>query len=141
MKLRLFIYFIFFSVFFSCSTAKKENLKTNLYEILYQGNDGSALKSYRLLKNFEDYKAVYMPLKQKNIPYIDFEKSNVLVINLGKKKGFGFSVLPEKIIEDKNNIIIILKETYTSQIERNKIIYSNPITIIKINSKKEVILK
>lgn len=128
------------SFILGCKTTNNVNNNTKLGEIIYQDNySGTSMKSYRLIKNFEDYKSTLLVLRVKHIPYVDFDKQNVLILNTGKIRTKGYSIQPDKMYEDKGNVILILKETLP---KLDKMLYeiSQPITILKINSKKELVL-
>ncbi|WP_395058579.1 hypothetical protein [Flavobacterium sp.] len=138
-------YTLFFILFVSSCGTKKSNINSNqinLCETIFQNYYvGSSKKSIRLIKNYEDYKSIFLGFRAKKIPYVDFNKSNVLVINMGENKTTGFIVEASKLIEDNGKIILIFKEIY--QPKENAIANKSyrPISIFKINSKKEIIIK
>jgi hypothetical protein len=143
--MRTIYYAIFFILLVSACGTKKGTVNSNqmhLCETLFQNYYlGSSTKSIRLIKNYDDYKSVFLAFRAKKIPYVDFNKSNVLVINMGDNKTTGFNVEPSKLIEDKGKLILVFKEIY--QPKENAIpnkVYK-PISVFKINSKKEIILK
>jgi len=143
--MRVIVYVLFYLIFLVACSTKKDTVSSNqmhLCETIFQSYYlGSSKKSIRLIKNFDDYKSVFLEFKAKNIPYVDFEKSNVLVINTGENKATGFVVQPLKLIEDKGKLIFVFNEIYQPKenVIPNKIY--KPISIFKINSKKEIILK
>ena len=143
--MRVIVFVLFYLIISVACSTKKDTASINqmhLCETIFQSYYlGSSKKSIRLIKNFDDYKSVFLEFKAKNIPYVDFEKSNVLVINIGENKTTGFVVEPSKLIEDKGKLILVFNEIYQSKENRipNKIY--KPISIFKINSKKEIILK
>ncbi|MCL9808374.1 hypothetical protein [Flavobacterium luminosum] len=109
--------------------------------IFYDLYRGFPKKSYRVIKNFEDYKAVFIGLNVDKVPQIDFTTQNVLVLNVGRNDNVMYSLEPEKIIEDGNNLIVVLRRNvFPKQMVDKKVTYL-PITIVKIKSKKEIILK
>lgn len=124
------------------STASATKDGSELYEVIYYNlYTGSPKKSFRLIKNFEDYKAVFMPFKVTKIPKIDFETQNVLVLNVGRNENELYAAAPERIIEDSNKLIVVLRKIEFPKESVNKKVNYYPITIVKIKSKKEVILK
>ncbi|WP_395047578.1 hypothetical protein [Flavobacterium sp.] len=143
--MRTIYYIIFFMLFASACGTKKSTINSNqinLCETIFQNYYlGSSKKSIRLIKNYEDYKSVFLAFRAKKIPYVDFNKSNVLVINIGENKTTVFNVEPSKLIEDNGKLILIFKEIYQPKENAitNKI--CRPISIFKINSKKEIVLK
>ena len=121
------------------SATKNEN---EHYEVVYYNlYTGSPKKSFRLIKNFEDYKAVFLNLRVSKIPRIDFETQNVLVCNVGENEKGLYAVQVEKVVEDSNKLIVVLRKMDFPKEMVNKKVNYYPITIVKIKSKKEVILK
>ncbi|MCL9807614.1 hypothetical protein NAT51_18980 [Flavobacterium amniphilum] len=132
--------------FISCgpgkSTAPSSANGKGYHEVIYYNlYNGSPKKSFRVIKNFEDYKAVFLPLNVKKIPKIDFETQNVLVLNVGKNDKALYAVDVEKIIEDSNKLIVLLRKLDFPKEMADKKVNYYPITIVKIKSKKDIILK
>lgn len=138
----------YLSVIFLFSCAGKNiknaqaNSSSNSFEIIYQNSNSSIpKKSYRVIRNVEDFRAFFISMKEEKIPNIDFSNSNVLLLNMGKKNTGGYSVVPEKIIEDNGKLIMMIKETYPKKGDMVTMAVTNPVCIVKINSKKEILIK
>ena len=128
---------------FSCAaTTKSTTVKKPLYEVLTQQQDGggnirffeiiSDNREFTLLKNDEN-------LKNKVKPN-DIDTSNFLILNLGEKEAKGYTIEIEAIEETQDKIIVTIKEQEPKiKTPTEEPIY--PYTIIKINSKKEIIFK
>lgn len=139
---------IYISLFFlfSCGGTPKEGFQdknvSDEFEIIYQSEfSGVPIKSYRVIRNIEDFRAFFISIKEDKVPKIDFLKANVLVLNMGKKSTGGYNVFPEKLIDDGNKLIMVLKEIYPKEGEMVTMAFTSPICIVKINSKKDIIIK
>lgn len=131
---------------FACGGTPKEGFQgknvSDDFEIIYQSIfSGVPVKSYRVIRNSEDYRAFFISMKEDKIPEIDFEKSNVLVLNMGKKNTGGYNVFPEKMIDDGQKLIMIIKEMYPKKGDMVTMSLTSPVCIVKINSKKEILIK
>ena len=69
----------------------------------------------------------------------DIYTSNFLLLNMGEKNSGGYSFLIENIEETENDIIITIKENAPQGMATTVMTY--PISIVKINSKKNIIIK
>lgn len=115
---------------------------SNEFEIIYHNNsNGVPEKSYRLIRNIEDFRAFSLSINLKEIPKVDFEKSNVLILNMGQKNTGGYDVSLEKMIPENDKLVAIIKETSPKKGDMVTMAITSPICIVKINSKKEVVIK
>lgn len=129
-----------------CGSTPKEGFQnkdaSKEFEILYQSPiNGAPVKSYRVVRNIEDYRAFFISIKEDNIPEIDFKKANVLILNMGQKNTGGYNVAPEKMIDDGKKLIMILKETYPKKGDMVTMSLTSPVCIVKINSKKDIVIR
>ena len=97
---------------FSCGGNSKKNFQEDKvsgeFEVIYQNDyTGTPEKSYRVVTNNEDYKAFFMEMKVDEVPEVNFENSNVLILNMGSKTTGGYSVSPEKMTDDGEKLIDI----------------------------------
>ncbi|WP_300564579.1 protease complex subunit PrcB family protein [Flavobacterium sp.] len=131
---------------FACGGIPKEGLQgkdvSDQFEIIYQSNfNGVSEKSYHIIQNSEDYKAFFILMKEDKVPEVDFNKSNVLVLNMGEKNSGGYNVLPEKMIDDGKKLIMTIKEISPDKDQMVTMGMTSPVCIVKINSKKEILIK
>lgn len=128
---------------YSCS-ATKNTAEKPLYEVLTVNNDGGAnIKFYEILT---EPKEIMMLLGdetlRKKIKKDDTTKSSFIILNSGPTKESYNRVKVEKVIETATNIEVYVKDTQkaTEQDLADENI-SYPYTIIKINSKKPIVIK
>lgn len=128
---------------YSCSTSKT-TAPLPLYEVLVTNNDGGAnIKFYEILT---EPKEIMMLLGdetlQKKIKSQDTQKSSFIILNSGPTKETYNRVKVEKVVETPTEIVVYVKDTQKSteaDLSNENIIY--PYTIIKINSKKPIVIK
>lgn len=128
-------------VVLSCSS-KKTTAKP-LFEVLTQQNDGggnihffeivSDKREFTMLLNDENLKRKIKP--------DDINTSNFIILNMGAKTGKGYSIEVVDVQETADKIIISLKENEPEGKSDPLAEYSYPYSIVKINSKKEIIIK
>ncbi len=135
---------VFISTLFVACSAKKDVSKSSaLYEILTQQSDGGGnIQFYEILTEPNEIKMLLNDenLKSK-IKTDDVANSNFVILNMGEKNSGGYSIEVSNVQETANQIIVTVKENKPDpkQITTQQITY--PYTILKINSKKEIIIK
>ena len=130
-----------FLVLFSCSTQKTTDEKPPLYEILKQDEQGGAtFRFFEIITEQKEFKMLLNdPDLKKKINPSDINTSNFLLLNMGEKNTGGYSFSVENIEETENDIIITIRENAPKGMATMAMTY--PISIVKINSKKNIILK
>jgi hypothetical protein len=125
----------------SCSSSKKTK-EIPLYEVLISKNDGGAnIQFYEILTEAKEIKMLLAdPNLKRKVKNEDLEKSNYLILNMGSKPYGKYSFKIEKVEETTENIIIVV-----SEIEPNNTIKDDenvvfPYSIVRINSKKPIII-
>jgi hypothetical protein len=75
------------------------------------------------------------------ITAIDVQKSNFVIFNMGEKSSGGYAIAIESVVETDKSIIINVKESSPEPgaIVTQGITY--PFCVVKINSKKEILIK
>lgn len=128
-------------VLFSCSTQKTTDEKPPLYEILKQDEQGGAtFRFFEIITEQKEFKMLLNdPDLKKKINPSDINTSNFLLLNMGEKNTGGYSFSVENIEETENDIIITIRENAPKGMATMAMTY--PISIVKINSKKNIILK
>ncbi|MGH2667424.1 protease complex subunit PrcB family protein [Flavobacterium sp.] len=125
----------------SLKNAEAKNSSGN-FEVIYRSiYSGLPQKTYRVIRNNEDFRAFFISMKEDKVPEVNFETSNVLILNMGRKNTGGYDVFPEKMIDDGNKVIMIIKEVFPQKGDMVTTALTSPICIVKINSKKEIIIK
>lgn len=128
-------------VLFSCSSTKQTDKKP-LFEILTQQEDGGAnIHFFEILSEPNEIAMLQNDDKLKHkILSADVQTSNFIVLNMGEKPTGGYKIGIENVSETDKNIVVTVKETAP---EPNAMVSQSityPYCIVKINSKKEIII-
>ncbi|PBJ09012.1 protease complex subunit PrcB family protein [Flavobacterium sp. ACN6] len=129
-------------VMISCGVKKTEESKA-LYEVLTtQSSGGGNIKFFEILTEPNEIKMLendpILADKMKNPNVHDY---NYVILNMGEKNTSGYSIDVEKVEETDKNIIITVKENSPAQDAMTMQVISYPYTVVKIHSKKEIIIK
>ncbi|WP_276381800.1 protease complex subunit PrcB family protein [Flavobacterium sp. H4147] len=129
-------------VLISCG-AKKTTGSTALYEVLTeQSNGGGNIKFFEILTEPNEIKMLQNdPLLAHKMKDADIANSNYVILNMGEKNTGGYSIGVEKVEETDKNIIITVKENNPSPDAMVIQVISYPYTVVKVHSKKEIIIK
>lgn len=129
-------------VLISCG-AKKTSSPTGLYEILTTQSDGGGnIKFFEILTEPNEIKMLENdPLLADKVKNSDTNASNYVILNMGEKNTSGYSIDVVNVEETDKNIIITVKENSPSPDAMTMQVISYPYTVVKINSKKEIIIK
>ena len=128
----------------SCSSSLSNKTAVSpLFEILTQQPDGGGnLNFYEIVSDEKEFKVLQNdPKLRKKIKPSDIVASNFLILNLGEKKKKGFTVQVVAAEETSDKIILTIVENDPPNINEgnSKVMY--PYSIVKINSKKEIVVK
>lgn len=128
---------------YSCSSTKNAADKP-LYEVLTVNNDGGAnIKFYEILTEEKEIKMLLGDeALAKLIKPKDIRESSFLVLNAGPTKESLNRVKIEKIVETPTQIEVYLKDTQKN-LDETQIDDTTkyPYTVVKINSKKQIVIK
>jgi hypothetical protein len=128
----------------SCGSSSTKTSGSNaLYEILTKQSDGGAsIRFFEILTEENEIKMLQNDEKLKDkIKLSDIQTSNFIVLNMGEKTSRGYKIEIESAVETDKNIIITIKETTP---ESGSIVsqdITTPYCVVKIKSKKEIIIK
>lgn len=128
---------------YSCSSSKKAASKP-LYEVLTVNADGGAnIKFYEILT---EPKEIMMLLSdetlKKKIKSSDTTNSSFVILNAGPTKETYNRIKIEKVLETPTQIELYLKDTQkNTAIDLSDDDTLFPYTIVKINSKKPIVIK
>lgn len=129
-------------VLISCG-AKKTSDSTELYEILTEQSDGGG--NIRFFEILSEPNEIVMlqndPHIKDKIKQGDIANSNFVILNMGQKNTGGYSIGVEKVEETDKNIIITVKENNPAPDAMLMQVITYPYTVVKIRSKKEIIVK
>ena len=131
-------------VLFSCGSNKKTaDYPKPMYEVLLQQNDGGGnIHFYEILSEPNEIKMLLNDEKLKGkINTADVQQSNFVILNMGQKPTSGYSITVDSVIETDENIVIKVREINPDPNAMVMQVISYPYTVVKINSKKEIIVK
>lgn len=131
-------------ILFSCgATSTKTTVKRPLFEVLtQQPNGGASIRFFEILTESNEIKMLENDEKLKNkIKPDDIQTSNFVILNMGEQPTSGFEIGVENTIETDKNIIITVKEKSPEPNSIVNKVITNPYCVVRINSKKEIIIK
>lgn len=134
---------VIFTLLYSCSSTKNMANKP-LYEVLLVNNDGGAnIKFYEI---FTESKEIKMLLGdetlRKKINSNDINTSNFVILNTGPTLEKNNKVTIENVIETPTQIEIYIKDNQKNiEAVQTDDETKYPYTVIKINSKKPIVIK
>ena len=128
----------------SCGASSSKKSEVNsLYEVLTQQTDGGAsIRFFEILT--EKNEIAMLQNDEKLIDKIkpnDIQTSNFVVLNMGEKTSSGYKINIESVVETEKNIIITIKEIIPVKGSVTTQEITTPYCVVKINSKKEIIIK
>ena len=128
-------------VLISCG-AKKATGSSALYEVLTTQSDGGGnIKFFEILTEPNEVKMLENdPLLAGKVKEGDTNSSNYVILNMGEKNTGGYSIAVEKVEETDKNIIITVKENSPAPGGMNMQVITYPYTVVKIHSKKPIII-
>lgn len=129
-------------VLISCGTTKTADSKA-LYEILTEQSDGGGnIKFFEILTEPNEIKMLENdPLLKDKMKQSDINNSNYVILNMGEKNTGGYSIGVEKVEETDKNIIITVKEKSPAADAMTMQVITYPYTVVRVHSKKEIIIK
>ena len=129
-------------VLISCGAKKTSDSKA-LYEVLTTQSDGGGnIKFYEILTEPNEIKMLENdPLLADKMKQADINTSNYVILNMGEKNTGGYSIGVEKVEETDKNIIITVKENNPAPDAMTMQVITYPYTVVKVHSKKEIIIK
>jgi hypothetical protein len=128
----------------SCSSSTKVTEPKPLIEILSTQEDGGAtIRFFEILSEEREIKMLQNDeLLKDKINASDIKTSNFIILNMGEKTTLGYTIAIQKVDETATSIIIVTKDNEPkSKREEEKEVFYYPYTIVKVNSKKELIIQ
>ncbi|WP_426063164.1 protease complex subunit PrcB family protein [Flavobacterium sp. DSP2-3-1] len=128
----------------SCGATSSKSSDTNkLYEVLTQQTTGGAnIRFFEILSEPNEIKMLQNDENLKNkISANDVHKSNFIVLNMGEKSTGGYNIGIDTVVETDKNIIMTVKEINPEPGSMVTQAFTTPFCVVKINSKKEIIIK
>jgi len=127
----------------ACSTQKGSG-KHPLFDTLWTSNEGGAsIKFYEILTEPKEIKMLLNdPSLKKKIKEEDIEKCNFIILNMGSLPKGNYSIQVTKVVEEEKDIIVYVNESIPQPLNKEDELENvAPYTVVKINSKKNIIIK
>ena len=128
----------------ACNSNRKFLESKPLYEILTSQEDGGAtIRFFEILSEEREIKMLQNDDKIKNkITTIDTKTANFVILNMGEKTTAGYSISVQQVEETPTTIVITTQDNEPKlRLTAEREVFYYPYTIVKINSKKEIIVK
>ena len=128
---------------YSCS-ATKNTANKSLYEVLTSSNDGGAnIKFYEILTEPKEIKMLLGDeALRKKIKTEDAQNSSFVILNAGPTKESNNKISIQKVIETPTQIEVYITDSQKNiPVELANDDTFHPYTIVKINSKKPIVIK
>lgn len=134
---------ILLAIFAASCNASKEGSSKPLYEILDQNAYGGA--KFQFYETITEEKEIGMilgdPALRKKVKAGDIRTANFLLLNMGEKRTGGYAIGIEKMVETDRNIRVTIKTTQPEPGARTTSAFTTPYCLVRINSKKEIIIE
>lgn len=130
------------SLVLSCSSTKKNDPKP-LFEILKEdSNGGTKIEFYEILTEPNEIRVLLNDPDLKNlVKSNDTETANFVILNHGEKSTGGYSIGVESARETESSVILKIKKVSPQPGDNVTYAFTNPFTIVKINSKKPIVFE
>ena len=134
---------IVFLFLISCSSSKKSVFQKSLFEVLTEQADGGAsIRFFEILTEPAEIKMLQKdPLLKNKIKAEDIQNSNFIILNSGEIINGGTKLEIESVVETDDKVLVSIKEIAIELGKNRDRIFTNPYCVVKINSKKEIIIK
>ena len=139
-----FILVFFTLVVVSCNTTKVvKSKKAPLFQVLKNESDGGAhILFCEVLSEPEEIKLLLNDKAIKNkIKATDIKTANFLILNMGEKPTGGYTITVRSAEERTDSIVVHVKNIAPKADEMVTQAFTYPYCVVKINSKKGIILK
>jgi hypothetical protein len=117
---------------------KKE--KSSLFEVLsesqYQGREE---QGFEVIKDAVSLKALYQSVNIEQIPDVDFKKQQVVAVFLGQRNTGGYAIKVSNAYEKEGKILVEVTKISPQPGQNLTMALTNPYSIAKINSTKEIV--
>jgi hypothetical protein len=127
----------------SCGSVKVKEASKNLYEVLTVQEDGGGnIHFFEIISETKEFPMILGDenLKEKLKPN-DINTANFIILNLGAQTQKGATIEVASMDETATQIIVSLKESTPPTTAITEVDPVYPYTILKINSKKEIVIK
>ena len=146
MKKLLIVPFIVMIVSCNCKkeTVAKESSssKQPLFEVLSESQyQGKEQESFEVIRDVASFKSLYQSINNEDLPKIDFTKQSVVALFLGQRNSGGYAIKIKNVTEKDGKIYVEVEKLSPQPGEGVTMAITNPYSIVKINSTKEIVFK
>jgi hypothetical protein len=137
-------YLIALLFLFGCGSQVKVAATRPLFEVLSQQEDGGAtIRFFEILTEAREIKMLQNDdLLKKKISAEDINTSNFIILNMGEKSTTGYTIAVKKVEETPDKIIVTVEESEPkTEGAIDKDVFYYPYTIVRINSKKTIVIQ
>ena len=137
------MYLVLILVLAGCASKNTLGTKKPIFETLTtQGDGGANIRFYEILSEPKEIMMLLSdPNLKRKIKQEDIQNSNFIILNMGEKPSGGYKIEVENVEETATNIVVTVKEILPAPSDSNISVLLSPYTIVKINSKKPIIIK
>lgn len=131
------------ALFVACAPAKPTSRNTALYEILTQQETGGGhIEFYEIISEEKEIPMLLNDefLKDK-ISRADIKTANFIVLNMGEKRTGGYAITVDGVRETDTQIILKTRHIKPEPGTMVTQAITYPYTIVKINSKKPIVIE
>lgn len=128
----------------SCGAKHSASGTKPLFEVLTQQEDGGAsIRFFEILSEEREIKMLQNDELLKNkISVGDLKTANFIILNMGEKTAMGYKIGVKSVEETPSQIIIKVEDTEPKSVTAaEKDVYYYPYSIVKVNSKKEIVIQ
>lgn len=133
--------FAFILTLVACGATKPPMVSGVKYDVLFRSDyGGGAFQFYEIITEKNEFDMLLSDDMIK--PYVkkgDIETCNFILVNMGEKKSEGYTLKVQKIEEQKDKIVITLKEIEPKGMVAE--VLTKPCYVLKIKSKKTIEIK
>lgn len=136
------IFILTLSVLSSCGSTKKKEAES-LFEVIWEESyGGTKIEFYEIFTEPSEFKMFLKnPELKDKVNAKDIETSNFVILNHGERSSGGYSIGVDSVRETSNNIVIKIKKTAPQAGENVTHAFTQPVCIVKINSKKPIVFE
>lgn len=120
------------------SSSSTQSLFEVLSESQYQGREEEA---FEVVKEEASLIALYQSINNEDVPKIDFTKQRVVAVFLGQRNSGGYAIKIKNVTEKGDKIYVEIEKISPKPGENATMAITNPYSIAKINSVKEIVFK
>lgn len=134
---------IFVLTLAACGTSKVAVEKRPLYETLLQSDrDGGKFEFYETITEPREFTMILTdPELKGKVTAKDIETSNFVLLNMGEKPTAGYSIGVESVVETDRTIVVTVRKKEPSSEAVVAQTVTAPYALIRINSKKEIVIQ